>query len=743
MTALDRLASLAGIESGYHDIWGTYHGTLPETKVAILQSLGLPAGTPEDCEASLRELEERPWRRLAEPVTVIAAEAQPGRLTVTVPATQAGEALTWALIEEGGVQQRGHQPLDGLPLDAVRVLDGLAFERRVFELPVGLPEGYHRLTLAVTGSVEPPLETTVVVAPRRCWSPDDVASGERLWGVSCQLYALRSPRNWGLGNYVDLAELAEHAAAAGADILGLNPLHALFPAAPLEDSPYSPASRNFLNILYIDVESVPDFSECAEAQAMVAAPEFQARLAAARDSGLVDYAAVHDLTLPVLRVLHRHFEQHHLDADSDRARAYRAFVEIDQPRLGTFATFHAIQARFAAEDSERLAWWTWPEEFHDPDGPAVAGFAVEYAEEVEFHKYLQWLADAQLARAERHAEAAGMRVGLYRDLAVGVGPGSAAAWADPKALVREMSIGAPPDLLNHLGQNWGLSPLNPLTLRERAYQPFITALRANMRHAGAIRIDHAMGLMHLFWVPVGRPASEGTYVQYPLADLMRVLALESRRQRCLVIGEDLGTVPDGFRPAMSAAAMLSYRVFQFERVGDGLFKQRQAYPEDALVTAGTHDLPTLAGFWTGHDLDLRRSLDLYPSERMRDDDAANRVSDRRKLVDALIDAGLWPGGARPESDASTSHAPLPRALLLAIHRFLAGTPCRLMMVQIEDAVAQTEQQNLPGTTTEHPNWQIRLSRTIGEIFADPAVRELLRTVAEERARTVVGPAVRR
>lgn len=737
MTELDQLARLAGIEAGYHDIWGTYFEIPPTTKVAILEALGLAAATPAACAESLAAFVARPWRRMVEPVTIVPAEAQPGAVALVVPRRLAGGSLSWTVVLEDGNGRTGRQPIAALPLLGEREVDGEPLERRRLVLSPNLPEGYHRLILTVDNGAPDDLlapeltgETSLIVAPPRCWGPDDVAEGERLWGISCQLYALHSARNWGIGNYSDLAELAGRAAAAGADVIGLNPLHALFPIEPDQASPYSPASRIFLNALYIDPQAVPDFAESDVAQALVETPSFRERLAAARASELVDYPAVAGLVLPVLRALHRSFRVRHIAVGSARARAFDAFRAVGGRRLRNFATFYALQEHFAADDPEKLAWRNWPAAYHDPDAPAVAVFATEHPEQIEFHEYLQWLADQQLAEAAARGRAAGLRVGLYRDLAVGIGPDSAGAWTNPAAFVRSAGVGAPPDLLAPQGQSWGLCPFNPLTLREQAYTPFIAALRANMRHAGAVRIDHVMGLMHLFWVPAGLSAAHGAYLTYPFQDLIRVLALESRRQRCLVIGEDLGTVPDGFRPAVMAAGVLSYRVFQFERVGGGLFKRWSDYPEGALVTAGTHDLPTLAGFWTGRDLDWRRALHLYPTDRMRDEDAAARIADRRRLIDALIDAGLWP--AEPKT-TDVQRLALTRDLLIAVHRYLARTPSRLMMVQIEDAVGQIEQQNLPGTVSEHPNWRHRLLRPLDEIFADPDVQALLRAVAEDRS----------
>ncbi|MGP1397810.1 MAG: 4-alpha-glucanotransferase [Inquilinaceae bacterium] len=727
MTALDRLAALAGVEPGYHDIWGTYFEIAPPVKIAILEAMGIPAADDAAQATSLDRLETAPWRRLAGPVTIVPAEAQPGAVTLYAPA--GGESvLQWSIdLETPGPTSKGSMTWNTLPLEGQRQVDGVAYERRRLSLPTDLPEGYHRLAVTLDGETLR-AETLLIVAPPRCWGIDEAARGRRLWGLSCQLYSLRSSEDWGLGGFGELNALARRAGAEGASVVGLNPLHAMFPADPGQASPYSPASRDYLNGLYIDVAAVPDLDGSADAKAMIADPDFQDRLAAARATDLIDYAAVAALKMPVLEAVWRDFQDRHRGGDSDRARAFAAFRQAHGQALRRFAVFLALQEHFAADDPSRLAWWNWPEAYHDPRSKAVEDFVRDHEARVGFHEYLQWLADEQLRMAADEGTRSGLVLGLYRDLAVGVGPASAAAWASPEALVSDLSVGGPPDLLAPQGQNWGLSPLHPVALRDRAFTPFIAALRSNMRHAGALRIDHVMGLMHLFVIPPGVAAGQGAYLAYPFDDMLRVLALESRRHRCVVIGEDLGTVPEGFRPWMMDAGILSYRVLMFERVGDGLFASPETYPEQALVTAGTHDLATLAGFWTGRDIEWRRDVGIYPDAQSAAADTANRAADRRRLIDALIAAGVWP--AEPPTDSERQ--PMDRALLIAIHRYLAKTPSRLLIVQAEDMAGQREQMNLPGTIDSHPNWRRRLDRTVDALIDDPDAAALMAALRADR-----------
>ena len=567
----------------------------------------------------------------------------------------------------------------------------------------------------------------LIVAPPRCFLPEEEPDGgRRLWGLACQLYGLRSERNWGMGDFTDLARLAEQAAGLGAAAIGINPLHALFPADPGHISPYSPSSRLFLNVLYIDPEAVPELVESPEAQAMLADDGFRAELATARGAEFVDYPAVARLKLPVLEHLYAAFRRRHLASpDSGRGHAFRAFVnEMGEP-LERHVVFDALHEH-AIRNFGAWAWQHWPEPYRRPGSPEVAAFAAGHRGRVEFFAYLQWLADGQLADAQARARAARMPIGLYQDLAVAVNPASSIAWAHPGVSLSEVSAGAPPDWFNPNGQNWVLSPLSPVGLRESCYGVFIEALRHNMRHAGAVRIDHVMGLKRLFWIPAGAGAAAGAYVRYPFDDLVRIIALESRRHRCLVIGEDLGTVPRGFRPAMRRAGLMSCRVFYFERDRKGAFLPPESYPEHALVSASTHDLPTLRGFWTYRDVRWRDLLHMFPDEAAHGEARAERDRDRILMLEGLERAGLLPEGldpARPPDE-------LPDELVLAVHRFLARTPGHVLMVQLEDALGEAEQPNLPGAN-EYPAWKRRLARNLEDFGEHPLFRRLIAAVAAE------------
>lgn len=714
-----RLGELYGIESSYTDFWRKRRRVAPATEHALLKTMGVAVGSPREVANSLREAEARPWRRMLAPVRVI-APPDPVEITFTLPARLGGAPIDWMLAQEGGDVREGRLVPEDLPVDAAADIDGESYRRWRMRLPSHLPHGYHRLSMTVRARSDAGGSLQLILTPERCYGSERDA---RLWGLTAQLYGVRSRRNWGMGDLTDLAYLAEKAAALGASAIGVNPLHALFPADASHISPYSPSSRLFLNVSYLDAEAVPDFAESGEARSMLGDAGFRAELDRTRAAELVDYPAAWRLKLRVLELLFQWFRERHLAGASVRADAFRAFRAEMGEALEQHARFDALHEH-ALRTTGQWVWQQWPEPLRHPDSPAVEAFAREHRERVDFFAYLQWQADQQLRQAQARARGAGMQLGLYNDIAVGVSPAGATAWANPGVSLSGVSAGAPPDLFNLHGQNWGLAPLSPAGLREGAYGLFATTLRQNMRHAGAVRIDHVMGLQRLFWIPDGAAPADGAYVRYPFADLAHIIALESERHRCLVIGEDLGTVSRGFRPAMQRAGLLSCRVLYFEREQGGAFLPPEAYPRQALVSVSTHDLPTLRGFWTGRDLKWRDLLARFPDEDASKNAHAERSRDRALLLQALRRAGLLPAGIDPERPPDE----LSDELALAVHRYLARTPGHLLMVQIEDALGEEEQPNLPGAQ-EHPNWRRKLGRDLEGFADEPAVGRIAEAMA--------------
>ena len=729
--ALNHLCQLYGVESDYVDIWGNRHGVSEQTKRALLAAMGVQIKDAAALPAAVETRTRRGWQCRLPPVQVVRASAGPITIPLVVPVARAREALNWTFITEAGEQLTGTLRPSELTVVEQGDLDSASYARYAFTLPVAPILGYHRFLLRDRDAPYSEDRLSLIVTPDACFQPAALAREGRVWGWAVQLYALRSQRNWGIGDFTDLRRLVEASAPLGASLIGLNPLHALFLHNPTHASPYSPSSRLFLNILYLDVEAIPDFAECDGARAQVSAPAFQARLRALREADYVDYSAVAAIKLPVLEQVYHHFRTRHLTPVTPRGKAFRAFQAQAGEALRCHALYEALQEHFHRADPGIWGWPAWPPEYRAPDLPAVAEFAETHRARVEFFQYVQWQAFLQLAEAGDRAQLA-LGIGLYRDLAVGVDRAGAEAWANQKLYALAASVGCPPDDFNLNGQNWGLPPMVPDVLTQTAYAPFIATLRANMRAAGALRIDHVMGLLRLFWVPPGDSAGAGAYVRYPLMDLLGILALESQRHRCLIIGEDLGTVPDEIRVALSTLGVLSYRLFYFQRDSRGDFASPSDYAAQAAVAVTTHDLPTLAGFWHGQDLNERSMLNLYPSAQIREQEISRRAEDRGRLLRALERAGLLPAGITVNPASSPAMSP---ALIRAVHCYLGQAPSKVMLVQFEDVLGQLAPVNLPGTVDERPNWRQKLEVDLDDLFKDERVLRLGAVLRAARGRT--------
>jgi 4-alpha-glucanotransferase len=594
--------------------------------------------------------------------------------------------------------------------------------RLALRAPGPLPTGYHRLVFEPEAGAR--AEALAVLAPERCFEPADLAGGARRFGVAVQLYTLRSASNWGIGDFADLADLARRAAAAGADFVGLNPLHALFAADPGHSSPYSPSTRHALNVLYIAVEAVPEFAACEAAQAQVRDPAFQGELDRLRALPEVDYVGVARAKLGVLRLLHEHFRRDHLQRGDGRGLAFEAWRAARGETLARHALFEAIDEVMRQRREAEGGWLSWPAAYRDPQSRVVRAFAQSAARRVEFHAWLQWLAEEQLAAAAGAAREAGMSIGLYGDYAVGVNGGGSEAWAQQGVYRLGAAVGAPPDALALKGQDWGIPPQDPQALQEARYRPFVELMRDNMRHYGALRLDHVMALYRLWWVPRGLPATDGGYVHYPLDDLLGIVALESHRNGCLVIGEDLGTVPREMSLAMAARGVYHYKVLLFEKTPKGGYRLPGDWSRHALAAISTHDLPTLASWWDGSDIDLRARLGLYPDAEVEAEVREQRALDRERLLDAMDSAGIrprWPVDRFEPQFAA------------AVHAYLAASRSALVAVQAEDLLGMLEPVNVPGTSTEHANWCRKLTGGLDDMFDGPGA-PVLEAMRQHRPR---------
>lgn len=591
--------------------------------------------------AVLVSLPSQPARGLTQSLPVIRTN-EPSASAVAVDVQM---PVRWAIRAAGQVIAEGHS------------------EGAEIHWPGNLPSGVHDVTM--TDAAGRAVQVPLIAAPASCFAGEF----ERTWLIAAQLYSVNSHRNWGIGDFTDLESLIRFAAESGADGIGLNPLHALFDDRPNDCSPYSPNSRQFLNPLYIDVAKLPGVS---------LSPDDCAQIERLRSVPFVDYAAVAALKQRALRDAFRHFDADDVD--------FVAFKAEQGAKLARFACFEALR------HVRHAPWWTW-EDWQTPDDSAIETFlAGSLGDEAAFIMFVQWVADRQLKACSDLAGQLGLRVGLYLDIAVGVQSDGFDAWDEQIAISRQLGVGAPPDPLNTAGQSWGLAGFNAAGLQARDFAPYRDMLRAVMRHAGAVRLDHVLGLKRLYLVPHGFPPSEGVYVPMPFEALLAVTALESQANRCVVIGEDLGTVPTGFRDRLAHWGVWSYRVMMFEQdYHTKEFFPPDRYPADALVTFNTHDLATYAGWRSFHDLKVKREIGLDPGES---DDARWHILSQ--LTRTLRKQHI-------EGDG-----------LASVVTFLSRTPSRILAVSLEDLLGVADQPNIPGTINEHPNWRRRLPAAIEE-----------------------------
>jgi 4-alpha-glucanotransferase len=711
--SLDVLAGKMGIVPEFRDARGNRVRTSEATQRSLLKAMDIGADDDAQVMHSLEMLESEQWQQSLAPVHVIRIGREAVAIDVVLPADSG--VLHWTLALEGGDSQGGYAELSNLQLLESKQFQGRRLERRRLVIGADLPWGYHIL------QIEPgATRTTLIITPGECWLPAAFEGGGRLWGLAAQLYLLRSDNNWGIGDYTDLRELITLGAARDADVIGLNPLHTLFADDPEQASPYSPATRLLLNVLNIDVMAVPELHSCTKARELIDSADFQSRLRSCRAQQWVDYAAVAELKAAALNLL---FKACRDADDSGRWQAFQRWRKERGEVLEQNCLFLALREHFS-RTAGCADWHNWPAEFRHPTSEAVQQFAREYHESVDQLAWQQWIAEAQLAAAAHAARDGNMRVGLYRDLAVGADPSGAETWVNPRAVVTGARVGAPPDIYNPAGQNWGLPPFNPRALRAEGYRSFVQLIRANMRCAGGLRIDHVMALQQLYWVPQGGRPQEGAYVRYPLHDLVGILALESHRHRCLVVGEDLGTVPENFRERMAEANILSYRVLLFEQdQKTGEFISPDRYPALSLAVTGSHDLPTLRGWWAGADIELKQGLGLLPGIDEADAQRAARRRDKAALIEALRREGLVPADSEPRF----------AELVRAVHAFLARSASALVMAQLDDLSDELEQVNVPGSADEHPNWRRRLSLTLPELAGSTRLAEIAAIFAAERS----------
>jgi 4-alpha-glucanotransferase len=676
---LAALAAAYGVASEYWDWRGRHVPQPAETVVAVLRALGVDAATPEAAAAALLARERERWSRLLPPC-VVTRQGRPVGFAVHVD--DGAPVEVWLELETGG--SRAVSQVDNW--EPAREYGGRRVGEASFVAPDDLPLGYHRL-LARSGGAQ--VSSTLIVTPGRLGLPERVGE-RRVWGVATQLYSVRSERSWGVGDLADLADLAAWTARQGGGFVLVNPMHAAQPVPPLEPSPYLPASRRFGNPLYLRVEAVPEYAyldPAGQQEAQAARAKLAARLTG---TDRIDRDAAWAAKLPALRRVYA------VPRSAGRELAYQAYREQEGAGLVDFATWGALAQAYGPD------WRAWPEPLRHPGNPEVAAFRDGHAAEVDFQCWLQWVLAEQLDGVQAAARRNGAVLGVLHDLAVGVHHSGADSWALQDVLASGVQVGAPPDAFNQLGQNWQQPPWRPDRLAELAYAPFRDMVRALVRHAGGVRVDHVIGLFRLWWIPAGNLPDAGTYVAYDHEAMIGILALEAHRAGALVVGEDLGVVEPSTRAYLRERGILGTSILWFEEdyEGDGRPLSPQRWREYCLAAVTTHDLPPTAGYLAGEHIRLRDSLGLLT--RPLAEELAADAESRQAWLAELRSRGLLASGAGEEETVA------------ALHRFLTLTPCRLLAVALTDAVGDRRTQNQPGTLEEYPNWRIPLSGPGGE-----------------------------
>jgi 4-alpha-glucanotransferase len=716
---VDRVASGCGVDSSFWDIWGRHHITATAAKQAILHAKGMDAGNAEELERSLAARTRREWQRPLPPV-VVAAESKPVEFPIHVPADALGERARITVRREDGLVSEFEIGLGELPQSASIEMDGHTWVSRTATLPLILPLGYHDVSLQLGAASA---ATRYIVTPERAWTDPYLGRGGRLAGIAISLYGVRSGRNWGCGDFRDLRDIADWAIdEMGASFVALNPLHAIHNRRPFNTSPYLPNCTFYQNFLYLDVESVEGYEDNPRVQALRRSAAVEKEIEELRAAPFVEYERVSALKLRFLKLIFAGLLRKWRPAPGpdrlENAPEFQAFLAREGALLEKFATYCALDEHLHRRNPEVWNWPQWPREFQDPDSPETRAFRRKHWRSVMFYQFLQWQIDIQLRGAQQHALDRRLAIGLYHDLALATDRFGSDLWAHRPFFVTGCRVGSPPDDFSPNGQDWGFPPPNSERHREDGYRLFAESIRKNCRHGGALRIDHVMRLFRLYWIPDDCDATEGAYVRERSNDFVRILALESVRNRVVVIGEDLGTVEPEVREQLARFGILSYRLFYFEKNERGEFRRHEEYPRQALVSSTTHDLPTLAGFWTGADIQARRAAGVFDESGWRSQTEA-RAIEKQKMLDVLFREELLP----PDWPRSAAAYPeMTGELHNAIVGFLALTPSQLLAINQEDLTKEPAQQNLPGTTWQYPNWGRKMRFTVEQLKTDPEAR---------------------
>ncbi|MCX7945178.1 MAG: 4-alpha-glucanotransferase [Deltaproteobacteria bacterium] len=719
---IDELAILCGIVLEYWDIYGNKYVASNATKESILRSMGIRIDSDEEIAQEIERIRLREWTTLIEPVRVLSVDDQPFKIDLHLPLDEAQEEslfIIFSTVDEVGNKDEFTLSKDSFHVIEQRWIDGKRYVK--VELPYLIRRDIGYYTLYITCNYlngQFTVNSRLIIAPNTCYIPTEFLNGSRkLWGLTLNLYSLSSEKNWGCGDFKDLDKISKWLSELGGGFIAINPLHALLNKMPFDISPYSPISRLYKNFIYLDMDNIADVLESVEAQSFMQSDSFKGEIERLRQSDLIDYEATAMIKEKILRYAFEQFYREHYLKGTPRGKTFQKYLEKEGEPLESFCLYLALFRKHNLSD-----WRQWMPEYQNPSDESVEVSVKENEREILFYSYVQWLIDSQLEKISNDLGKT-MSLGLMFDLAIGSNRCGSDVWRYRDLFALGINVGAPPDEFNPKGQDWGFPPLIPQRLKETGYEFFIQTIRKNMQHAKALRIDHALGLFRLFWIPEGGIPAEGAYVIYPSEDLLRIIALESVRNKTMVIAEDLGTVGENVHERLQQYNMLSYKLLYFERnYPEPSFKIPQNYWHKALTAVTTHDLATCYGFWVAQDIEVKRNLGLYPDYERYLRHLADRKRDKELLLKALMEEGVLQG----EGDLFDHYlvSEMDSTLCKAIYEYLSRAPCMLLSVSLDDVLGTINQQNLPGVIETYPCWRQKTILNIEAIIEDKRFKEL-------------------
>ena len=736
MSNLKELAEISGVASEYTDKVGQVHYTTDAVRKCFLKDMGYHCETETEIDNSLKYLQEAVWRRGTDFVHAFFTDEPEMSVNLYIPRTDKNGTAVFEFEDEKKYIIRDEVILTELDIQESKIIDDVDYIK--IEVPIlkRLNEGYYNLSIYINNKK---YKTMLIMALPKCYLEEGVAEEQfRVYGIAAQLYALRSKNNMGIGDFTDLKKLIKLVAANGGDVVGVNPLGAMFPESRADVSPYRALSRAYLNYVYVDLKAVPEYNESAIVQAMINSENIKSQVEYLRNLDKVYYYGVFKLKIQLLKAMFEYFKAVHINKQkgiTTRGQEFLNFVEAKGERFNNLCAFEALLEKYSG-DGTYNDWRFWPYCYDDINSINTREFAEKNYDLLNFYAYCHWLADCQLKEAADLCKQLNMKIGLYLDSPIGASSSGVEVWENREVFAENMGIGAPADPMRPRGQSWGFAPYHPQKLRINGYAPFIHLIRENMQHAKALRIDHAMGLMRLFWIffEQNNPVVQGAYVYYNMKELVAILSIESHRHKCMVIGEDLGTVPPGFREYMFEHGLLSNKVFFRQKNKDGSFLEPDKYQYLSLAQACTHDQATICGYWLDEDIETFNGCRLYVNEEQYQKNLETRKQERQLLIDAFEkQQTFYDAASKQDAINKLDGKSLPKNLEYAVNKYVAKTNSAIYLQRIEDIYGQIVMENVPGTTFEYPNWRVKLGISLEDIERDGRLAEVFKIIAKERS----------